>query len=74
LPTDRSGDDVDPDIPSYPWWPDGVPVRNLNPPDCADCYRLLHAFARQRRTERGAAAATAAGDASLRAFADGGGE
>jgi len=62
----------DPDIPSYPWWPDGVPVRNLNPPDCEHCDGLLHALARQRRTERGAAQATAAGDASLRAFADGG--
>jgi hypothetical protein len=70
--SERSGDATDQDIPTYSWWPDGVPVANLNSPDCADCYRLLHALARQRRTERGAAPATAAGDASLRAFADGG--
>lgn len=60
----------DPDIPDHhACWPDGVPVRAINPPDCEDCYQLLHALARTRR----GASTTAAGDASLRAFADGGG-
>jgi len=59
----------DHDIPDHhPWWPDGVPVRALNPPDCEDCYELCHALARTRRGRP----ATAAGDATLAAFADGG--
>ena len=60
------------DIPDRPWWPAGCPVAALNPPDCEYCYRLLHALARARRADRGEEPATAAGDASLAAFADGG--
>lgn len=67
---DQSGDDLAQDIPSYDWWPDGVPVARLNPPDCPDCYGLLHRLARTRRD--GPQPATADGDASLAAFADGG--